>query len=144
LSSPIAEEFDLVPHAPAGHACAKTQDASQLLPNRKTLLRRQNHTGVLSPGDDPLCVKSIEIGDVECVKDASTFRCKGQLVLVRLLREAGVQRRNHCDTTVTKSRDKIAVHRVFVDVDLDSAHEWGSAPVLLFEDLGLPLLGFQV
>ena len=122
-SNPIAEELDLAPHTPDGYGRAKTQDAAQLLANREPRLRDQNHAGVLSPGTDPLRVKSIEIGDVERVEDTPTFRGEGQLFLVRLLGEAGVQSRDHCDTTRTKSRDKIAVHRVFVDLDLDLAHQ---------------------
>ena len=47
----------------------KTQDAAQLHAEREPLLRRQNHTGPLSPGTDPLAVKSIEIGDVERIED---------------------------------------------------------------------------
>ena len=44
-----------------------------------------------------------------------------QLFLVRPLGEAGVQNRDHCDTTRTKSSGKIAIHRVFVEVDLEAA-----------------------
>ena len=89
---------------------------------REPLLRRQNHSGVLSPGLDPLGVKSIEIGDVERVEDIFICRSEGQLFLVGLLDEAGVDR-SDCDcATGTKGRDKIAIHRVFVDVDFDLAH----------------------
>jgi len=48
------------------------------------------------------------------------------------------------DAGRSKSRDKIAVHRVFVDVDFDLAHRRRSAPVLFFEGRCLPLLRFQV
>jgi hypothetical protein len=121
-STPIAEELDLVPHTHGAHGSAKTQDAAQLLANREPLLRRQNHTGMLSPGADPLRVKSIEIGDVERVEGAPTFSGKSQLFVVGLLDETGVYGRDHGDATRTKSRDKITIHRVFVDVDLDPAH----------------------
>jgi len=50
------------------------------------------------------------------------FGGKGQLFAVRLPGKTSVQSRDHRDTTRTESRDKIAVHRVFVDVDLDLAH----------------------
>ena len=99
---------------------------------------------MFSPSAGPNRVQSIEIRDVERIEDTPLFGGERQLIVVRLPGETSVHSRDHCDATRTKSRDKIAVHRVFVDVDLDSAHEWGSAPVLLFEDLGLPLLGFQV
>jgi hypothetical protein len=121
-STPIAEELDVVPHSRDGRSGAKTQEAAQLLANREPLLLRQNYTGMLSPGSDPLRMKSIEIGHVERVEDTFTFGGEGQLVLVRLFGETGVQSRDHCDTAGTKSRDKIAVHRVFVDVDLDLTH----------------------
>ena len=85
-------------------------------------MRRQNHTGMLSPGAGPLRVKPIEIGHAERVEDTFPFGGEGQLPLVRLFGEAGVQSRYHCDTSGTESRDKIAVQRVFVDVDLDPAH----------------------
>src|ERR1700693_5630184 len=94
----IAEEFDLVAHTHRGRGRAKIQDAAQLLAYGEPLLRRQNHTGMLSPGTDPLRVKSMEIGDVERVED-TFMRCgEGQLFLVRLLGETGVQGRDHCDT----------------------------------------------
>src|SRR6266699_1460543 len=67
-------------------------------------------------------VKSIEIRDVERVEDTPMFGGKGQLFLVRFLGETGVRSRDHSNATKSKSRDKIAVHRVFVDVDLDLAH----------------------
>ena len=72
------------------------------------------------------------------------FRGEGQLFLIRLLRETGVPNRGYADTARAKSRDEIAVHGVFVDVDLDLAHEWRSALVLLFEGLCFLRLGFQV
>ena len=77
---------------------------------------------MLAAGTDPLRVKSMEIGNVERVED--TFMCRGerQLFLVRLPGEARVESRDHYDVTRTKSRDKIAIHRVFIDIDLDLAH----------------------
>ena len=85
-------------------------------------MRRQNHAGMLSPRAKPLRVKSIEIGHVEGVEGTITLGGEGQLLLVGLFGEAGVQSRDHCDTAGTTGRDKIAVHRVFVDVDLDLTH----------------------
>jgi hypothetical protein len=52
------------------------------------------------------------------------FGRKGQLLVVRCLSETRVQSRYHYYATRTKSRNKIAVHRVFVDVDLDLAQKW--------------------
>lgn len=77
-----------------------------------------------------------------CVEDALTCCGEGQLFLVRLLGEAGVLSRDHGDTA--KSRDKIAVHRVLIDVDLDLAHGCRLAAMLLFEGLCLPRFGFEV
>jgi hypothetical protein len=98
------------------------QDAAHLLANREPLLWRQNHAGMISPGTDPLRVEAIEIGHVERVQDTPTFGGESQLLLVRLFGEAGIQSRDRCDTAGTKSRDKIAVHRVFIDVDFDLTH----------------------
>jgi hypothetical protein len=122
-STPIAEELDLVPHTRGGHGSAKTQDAAQLLANREPLLWRQNHSGMLSPGIDPLRVKSVEIRHVECVEDTPMFGSEGQLFVVGLPGETSVQSRDHGNAAGTKGRDKIGVHRVFVDVDLDPAHK---------------------
>ena len=77
---------------------------------------------MLSPGTGPLRVEPIEIGNVEGVKDTATFGGKGQLLVVGLPGETSVQSRDHGDAARTKSRDKIAVHRVFVDVELELAH----------------------
>src|SRR6266436_3534575 len=41
-------------------------------------------------------------------------------------------------------RDKIAIHRVLIDVDLDLAHVADSAAMLLFEGRCLSHLGFKV
>ena len=49
------------------------------------------------------------------------FAREGKLFLVRPPGETSLQRRGHTNVTRTKSRDKITVHRVFVDVDLDLA-----------------------
>lgn len=92
----------------------------------------------------PLSVMSIEIRDVKCVEDTLTLGSEGQLFLVGLPRQSGVQSCDHRDATRTKSRNKIAIHRVFVDVYLDLTHAAGSAPVLLLKSLGLLRLGFQV
>ena len=120
------------------------QEAAQLLANREPLLRRQNHAGMPSPGADPLRVKAIEIGHVECVEDTPALGGEGQLFVVRLLGETGVQSRDHDNATRTKSRDKSTMHRIFVEVELDPIHGRGSAPVLSFQNLGLAVLGCQV
>ena len=78
---------------------------------------------MFSPSTDPHCVKAIEIRDVEGVEDAAMLGGKCQLLVVRLLDETSVQSRDHRDTTRTECRDKIAVHRVLVDVDLDLIHK---------------------
>jgi hypothetical protein len=77
---------------------------------------------MFSPSADPHRVKAIEIRDVERVEDAPMIGGECQLLVVRLLDETSVQSRNHCDPTRPESGDKIAVHRVLVDVDLDLAH----------------------
>ena len=84
---------------------------------------RQNNAGVLSSFGDPLRVKSLEIGNVKRVENTPACCGEGQLFLVRPLGQAGVQRRDHGDAARAKSCDKIAVHRIRVDVDLDPAHE---------------------
>ena len=104
-STPVAEELDLIPHSREGLSGPKMQETAQLLANREPLLRRQNYSGVFSAGADPLRVKSIEIGDVERVEDTPMFGGEGQLFIVRLLGEAGVQSRDHDNATRTKSRD---------------------------------------
>lgn len=78
---------------------------------------------MLYPSNDPHRVKAIEIRDVERVENAPVLGGKCQLLVVRLLDETSVQSRDHCDTTRTECSDKIAVHRVFVDVDLDLIHK---------------------
>jgi hypothetical protein len=50
------------------------------------------------------------------------FSGKDQLFFVRLLGATSVQSRDDGHATGAKSGDKIAVHRVFVDVDPDLAH----------------------
>jgi hypothetical protein len=82
-SNLIAEEFDAVPHTRGGRRRAKAQDAAQLLADREPLLRRQDDTGMLSPGNNPLHVKSMEIGNVERIEDTVMCRGEGQLFLVR-------------------------------------------------------------
>ena len=99
---------------------------------------------MLSPRSNPLRVESIEIGDVERVEDTPTFGREGQLFFVGLPGQTGVHSRDHCDATRTKRRDQTALHRIFVDVEVDLIHECGSAPVLPFQSLGLAVLGFQV
>lgn len=88
---------------------------------------------MLSPGTDPLRVKPIEVGDVEGIQDATVLGGEGQLLFVGHFDEAGVDSGDHLDSAGTKRRDKVAVHSVFVDVDVDLAHRPGSAPVLLFQ-----------
>jgi hypothetical protein len=89
---------------------------------RAALLRSQNHTRVVSTGSEPLRVKSIEIRDVERIEDTLLFSSKGQLFLIGLLGQAGVQGCDHGDTARTESRNKIAIHSVFVEVDFDPTH----------------------
>jgi hypothetical protein len=120
--TPIAEKLDLVPHTHRGGGRTKTQDPAQLLSYREPLLWRQNHSGMFSPGAGPNGVKSVKIRDVERVEDTPMFDGEGQLLAVGLPRETSVQSCNHRNSTRTKSSDKIAIHRVFVDVDLDLAH----------------------
>ena len=57
------------------------------------------------------------------IENAAASRGEGQLFLVRHPVEARVQGRNHRDTARSQSRDKIAVHGVFTNVDLDLAHK---------------------
>jgi hypothetical protein len=54
------------------------------------------------------------------IENTTKRRGEGQLFIVRLRGEASIQNRDHGDTARATSRDKIAV---FVDVDLDLAHE---------------------
>ena len=61
------------------------------------------------------------------------FAGSGQLFVVGPPGETNVQSRDHGHATRTKSCNKIAIHRVFVDVDFDLAHRWQSAPVLFFQ-----------
>lgn len=77
---------------------------------------------MFSPAKDPFRVKTIEIRDVERVENAPVVCGKFQLFVVGSLDETGVQRRDRRNATGTESRDKIAVHRLFVGVDLDQAH----------------------
>jgi hypothetical protein len=81
-SAPITQEIHLVPHHFGRGSRAKTQHTAQLLADGELLLRRQNHTGMLSSAADPQGVKPIEIGDVERVEDTLMLSGKGQLPLV--------------------------------------------------------------
>jgi hypothetical protein len=67
-------------------------------------------------------VKSIEIRHVEREKDTPLFGGKGQLFVVGPPGETNVQSRGHGNATRPKSRDKVAIHRVLVDVDPVLAH----------------------
>ena len=69
---------------------------------------------------------------------------ESQLFVVGPPCETSVQSRYYSNATGTKSGNEIAVHRVFVDVDLDPAHRGGSAPVPFLESLCFPRLEFQV
>jgi hypothetical protein len=144
LSTPIAEELDFVPHGRDGQSGTKVKDTAQLLANREPLLRRQDYTGMVSPGTDPLRVKSIEVGHVERVEDTLAFGSEGQLLLVGLPGQTLIHYRDHCDTTRTKGRDQTTMHRIFVEVQLNLIHGCRSTPVLSFENLGLAVLGCQV
>jgi hypothetical protein len=99
---------------------------------------------MLSAGTDPLRVKTIEIRYVERVNNAAAVRGEGQLVLVGLPNQTSIHSGDHRCTSGTKRRDEVGVHRVFVDVNLDLVHRCGSAPVMCFEGVSLPRLGFQV
>lgn len=77
---------------------------------------------MLAPGCDPLRMKPVEIRDVKCVDREPTLRGVTQLFLVGVLDEAGVQGSQHDNTASAKHRDKVAIHRVLVKVDLDLAH----------------------
>lgn len=134
----------MVPHTRGGRDRAKTQNAAQLLPDREPLLRRQDHTGMLPPGADPLRVKTIEIGNVVCIENTLTFRSESQLFLVGVLDKASVQRSQHRNTPRTKSRDQTIIHRVFVEVELDLIHRCESAAVLPFQSVSLAVLRLQV
>ena len=99
---------------------------------------------MFSPGDGPLRVKSMEIANVKRIEDTFMRSGERQLFLIRCFDEPGVQSRDHRNTTRTENRDKIAVYRVFIDVDLDLAHWRGSAPVLFLKGLRLPRLRFEI
>jgi hypothetical protein len=64
-------------------------------------------------------VKSVEIGHVERIENTPMFGREGQLLLVRLSVRPASRAVITVNTTRTKRSDKIAVHRVFVDVDPD-------------------------
>ena len=68
-------------------------------------------------------MKPIDVGEIENVENTITGRGKGQLFFVRPPDETSVQSGDRSDTARTKARNKIAVHRIFVDVDPDPAHE---------------------
>ena len=76
---------------------------------------------MLTPGTGPFRVKAIKIGHIKRVQNVTAFGGEGQLLFVGLFGEAGVQSSDHGYTAGTKSRDKIAIHRVLIDVDLDLA-----------------------
>ena len=86
-------------------------------------------------------MESIEIGDVERVEDALAFGSEGQLFLVGFLDQAGIQNRDHSDTSSTKCLDQATMHRIFVEIDLDRIHRCRSGPVLPFQNLSLAILG---
>ena len=108
------------------------------------MLGRENDAAMFPPGPEPFRVKPMEIGNVKGVKRTPVFGGEGQLLLVGRFDKAGFGSRDHRDTPGTKRRDEVAVHGVFVEVDADSAHKRGSAPVLLFEGLGRLRLCFEV
>ena len=67
-------------------------------------------------------MKAIEIRDVKRVEDTSLLDRKGQLFVIRPRGETGVQDGEHGNAAGTKGCDKMGVHRVFVNVDLNPAH----------------------
>jgi hypothetical protein len=62
------------------------------------------------------------IADVERVQDVFICRLEGQLLFVGPFDQATVQHADYSHATSPEARHKIAIHRVFVDVDLDPAH----------------------
>jgi hypothetical protein len=92
----------------------------------------------------PSRVKPVEIGDVERIEDTLLFGREGQLLLGGLPDQAGIQSCDCFDTSGSKSRHQIAVHRVLVEVDLERIHGGRSAPVLLLKGLCFLRFGFQV
>src|SRR5205814_10504859 len=109
-STPIGEEFNLIPHTLGGRSGPNTQDASQLLANRDALLRSQNYTGVLAPGVDPFGVQSMEIGGVVRVKNALALRRESQLLRVGLSSQRSFQSRDHCHAARAKRIHESSVH----------------------------------
>lgn len=89
-------------------------------------------------------MQAVEVGDVECIQHATPQGSEGELLFVGPRGEANIQRGDDRDLSGAKSGDQIAIHRVFIDVDLDPAHWRGLPPVLLFERLGLLGLGVDV
>ena len=94
----------------------------QLLAYREPLLRHQDYTAMFAAGVHPLRVKAIEIGDVEGIKDATSFGREGQLFLVTFPDQTGFQHRNYVDAARSQSRDQIGVHGVLVEIDLERTH----------------------
>ena len=86
----------------------------------------------------------IEIRDVKSVEDTPLLGRKCQLFVVRPLGETGVQNGEDHNAARTKCRDKIRVHRVFVNVELNPIHGYGSSLVLPLKGLSLPSLSFDV
>ena len=142
--SRIGKKLHSVSHAFGAHLRSKAQNAAQLFANQEPLLWRQNHACVFSPGAHPLRVQPMEIVNVERVNDTPTPHSDHQLFLVRFLSKASIQSRNHRNATSTKGGDKIAVHRVLVDVDLDPIQRSGSELVSLLEDFRLMCLSIQI
>ena len=91
----------MAPHPIAAHRRAKAQETAQLLTDRELLLR-ENHSGMLPSGVDPLSVKPVEIGNVECIHHAPALGGKGQVRLVRLLDETRIRGRDHRHTAGSK------------------------------------------
>ena len=97
-----------------------------------------------SAGTYPFSVESIEIADVERVKNTASLGGESQLLRIRLPYETGVQHGHHRHATRAKCRGQIAVHRVLIDINLKLAHGCGSVPVLLLQSVRLSHFGFQV
>ena len=69
---------------------------------------------------------------------------KCQLSLVGRLDKVNLQRCDDGYTACAESCDKVAVHRVFIDVYSELVHNSRSVPVQFFKIRGLPCFGFQI
>ena len=108
-SPPVGKELSSVSDVLTPDGGPKVENAPQLFSHRKTLLWCQYHSGVFAASVDPLCVKPIEIRDVERVEGELVFRGVDQVFLVGSFHQASGQCRGHAHIARTKGRDQIAV-----------------------------------